>query len=122
MKKVLNLYKLLYRILLVLVSSLFVFAGIDKILLGKEMVKVFNSFGLPIQLMVTIGFTELILAVMLQSKYFTKLATHALMTILLFAIFFHSINYQYGSVIAPIIVFLMLITTNILGQKIKDLS
>lgn len=120
MKKVTNFYKLLYRFLLVIVSSLFVFAGIDKILLEKEMVETFNSLGFPIEFMVIIGFTELILAIMLQSKYFTKLASNALISMMSFAVFFHAVNGQYIALTIPLIVISILLFTNFLGQKIKN--
>jgi len=117
-----NILKFTYRSLLILVSSIFVFVGIDKIFLAPEMIKMFSIFGLPKEFMVIVGFTELVLAVMLQSKYFTKLATHGIISILSFAAFFHVVNGQYiFSLIPTLFIGILVITLN-LGQKIKNLS
>lgn len=116
-----KLLKLTYRFLLVLVSSIFIFAAIDKIVLKEEMVKTFHSFGLPKEFMVIIGFTELMLAILLQTKYFTKLATNALISILSFGIFFHVMNHQYIISLFPLsLIFILLMTLN-LGQKVAKL-
>jgi uncharacterized membrane protein YphA (DoxX/SURF4 family) len=117
-----NILKFTYRSLLLLVSSIFIFVGIDKIFLAPEMVKMFSVFGLPKEFMVIIGFTELVLAIMLQSKYFTKLATHGIISILSFATFFHFVNGQYFYSLIPTLFIVILIITLNLGQKIKNLS
>lgn len=114
-----KLIKLSYRFLLITVSSVFIFAGIDKVILKEEMVESFACFGLPKEFMVIIGFTELMLAILLQTKYFTKLATNALISILSFAIFFHIMNGQYiVSLFPTVLIFILLITLK-LGQKVR---
>lgn len=120
MKK--NILKIIYKTLLIIISTLFIFAGFEKILLQPQMVESFNVFGLPKEFMVIIGFTELVLAIMLQTKYFTKLSTHGLITILSFASFFHIMNHQYFLSLVPLVVISILLITLNLGQKVRNIS
>lgn len=113
--------KLSYRFLLVLLSTIFVFAGIDKILLKPEMVETFRIFGLPKEMMVIIGFSELVLAMMLQARYFTKLACHGLIGILSFGTLLHLLNQQYVAMTIPIVIIGFIFLTMNLGQKVRNL-
>lgn len=117
-----NIIKISYKVLLLIVSTLFIFVGVEKILLRPEMVNSFKIFGLPNEFMIIIGFTELVLGIMLQTKYFTKIASHGLISILSFAILFHIMNGQYLMSLAPIIVISMILTTLNLGHKVKNIS
>lgn len=117
-----NSIKIGYRFLLTLISAIFIFASIDKIFLSPEMVESFKSFGLPKEFMVIVGFTELVLAILLPIKHFTKLASHGLISILTFGIFFHLVNGQYSIILFPIsIIFLLIVCLN-LGQRVKNLN
>lgn len=117
-----KIIKITYKSLLILLSAIFVFVGIEKILLRPEMVKTFSSLGLPNEFMMIIGFSELVLAVMLQTKYFTKIALHGLMTIMSFATFFHIMNSQYIISLIPISMMFMIITLMNFGQKVKNMG
>lgn len=115
-----NLIKVSYRFLLIIISAIFIFSGVDKIVLNPEMIKIFDSFGLPKEMMVIVGFTELVLAVFLQTKYFTKLATHGLLTILFFGAFFHIMNGQFVITLIPLTLIISLFITLDLGHRIKN--
>lgn len=117
-----NVLKVSYRILLGLISAIFIFAGIDKIILSPEMVESFKSFGLPKEFMVMIGFTELVLAILLPIRHFTKLASNGLISILSFAAFFHLVNGQYVLFLFPLIIIFLLIFCLNLGHKVRNLN
>lgn len=96
--------------------------GIDKIILRPEMVESFRILGFPKEFMVVVGFTELVLAMMLQAKYFTKLAIHGLIFILSVAILLHLINHQYMAIILPSTIIGMFLVTLRMGQIVRNLK
>lgn len=117
-----NILKISYKVLLIVISTLFIFVGVEKILIRPDMVKSFETFGLPKEFMVIIGFTELVLGVMLQTKYFTKIASNGLISILSFATLFHIMNNQYLMSLVPVLIIMTLLVTLNLGQKVKNIS
>ena len=75
------------------IAIIFVIAGLNKIFHKTDVTEMFTKFDIPMEFMVTIGFTELVLSVLLFVKYFSKLASLSLITILIFGTFF---NLMYG--------------------------
>jgi len=115
--KVLNIT---FRGLLVLLSVIFVFAGMDKVICRPDMVDMFRELGIPKTIMVVVGFTELIFAVLIHIRYFTKLALQGLMFIMFFAFMLTVITNGFLHAIFPLLIFLVLLLTNHIGQLVKD--
>lgn len=118
MKKNLTLY--LYRGILTILTVLFVIAGMDKVLCKPEQVELFRSLGIPITLMIVIGFTEIILGIFLQVRYFVKLSIHALIALMSVAAILVGVGQGLMAMIPPIVIIITLLFSNHLGQKIKD--
>ena len=118
MKKNLTLY--LYRGLLTILTVLFVIAGMGKVMCRPEQVELFRSLGIPITLMIVIGFTEIILGIFLQVRYFVKLSIHALITLMILAILLVGVGQGFMATLFPIVIIIALLFSNHLGQKIKD--
>lgn len=115
--KVLNMT---FRGLLILLSVIFVFAGMDKVVCRPDMVNMFKELGIPKTIMVVVGFTELVFAVLIHIKYFTKLALQGLMFIMFFAFVLTIISNGFMSSIFPLMIFVILLFTNHVGQIVKD--
>ena len=116
-----SLIKLSYRSILIIISAIFIFAGVDKIIIRPEMSELFRTFGLPNEFMVIVGFTELVLGMMVQAKYFTKLSLHGMIFILSFAVLLHLLNHQYFATLLPLSIISMIMVTLNLGQKVRNM-
>ena len=118
MKNNLQLYW--YRGILTVLTILFVLSGMGKVLCRPEQVDLFQSLGIPKTLMILIGFTEIVLGVLLQIRYFVKLSIHALITIMVIAALLVGVGQGLTAMIFPILVIGLLTHSNYLGQQVKN--
>jgi uncharacterized membrane protein YphA (DoxX/SURF4 family) len=118
MKNKLQLYW--YRGLLTTLTVLFVLSGMGKVLCRPDQVELFSSLGIPKTLMILVGFTEIVLGILLQIRYFVKLSIHALITLMVLASLLVGSGHGLTQMIFPTIIIGVLVYSNHLGQQIKD--
>lgn len=117
-----HLLKSAYKFLLLSLSIVFVFAGINKIFHIPSFINDFNTMRIPIPLMIVVGFTEISLGILLHIRYFTKLALQGLLFIMIFACIFTMITEDHLSIILPIIIIILIFLTLELGQRVRNLK
>jgi uncharacterized membrane protein YphA (DoxX/SURF4 family) len=118
MKNKLQLYW--YRGLLTILTVLFVLAGMGKVLCRPDQVELFSSLGIPKTIMITIGFTEIVLGILLQIRYFVKLSIHALITLMVVATLLVGVAHGLTQMVFPSLMIGVLVYSNYLGQQIKN--
>ena len=118
MKNKLTLY--LYKGLTTLLTVLFVIAGMNKVMVRPDQLELFHSLGVPKTIMILIGFTEIVLGILLQVRYFVKLSIHALIGLMVVAGILVGVGQGLMAMIFPIVIISILYLINHLGQKLKD--
>ena len=118
MKNKLTLY--LYRGLITLLTVLFVIAGMNKVMVRPDQLELFHSLGIPKTIMILIGFTEIVLGILLQVRYFVKLSIHALIGLMVVAGILVGVGQGLMAMIFPTVMVLLLLYSNYLGQQIKN--
>lgn len=107
MKK--NFINISYYLLLGIISVVFGYFGFMKLSGDPKTIEQMALLGIPKSLSVIIGFTELVLTSLLFVKYFTKMATQSLMSIMVIATCFHVLNFGFGyHLLFPVSTFILL--------------
>lgn len=94
--------KIAYHILLVLVSGLFLFSGVPKLLAEPIAVQSFSVAGLPIWFMYFIGTGEVLGAIGLWTKTFFRYAYEGLFLVLIGATYVTAVYVNIPSALFPI--------------------
>lgn len=105
-----------FKGLLILLSIIFVLAGLDKVLYRPDAVNAFQQMGIPKTLMILVGFSEIVLGCLLHVKYFTKLALQGLMFILFIAFIMTIVTEGFLSAMFPFAMMFLCLFTHHLGQ------
>ena len=105
-----------FKGLLILLSIIFVLAGLDKVLCRPDAVNAFQQMGIPKTLMILTGFSEIILGCLLHVRYFTKLALQGLMFILTIGFIMTIVSQGFLSSIFPLAMIFLCLFTHHLGQ------
>lgn len=105
-----------FKGLLILLSIIFVLAGLDKVLCRPDAVNSFHEMGIPKVMMIMVGFSEIVLGCLLHVRYFTKLALQGLMFILFIAFIMTIVSQGFLSSIFPLAMIFLCLFTHHLGQ------